>query len=374
MTSRRPALALTGVTHLSDLYPNVKYKIAILQQAATPSLQLYDLGSGSLANASLHRGLPARIGFALRYLWGHMVVFSKALLNPATAAYLPYPAVPALLFYSLWPKHRRPHLVADAFISLYDTAVTDRALINKDHWLAGLLFTLEKRAYRTADVIVVDTQENGHYYAKLFALPVTRFVDLPLSLPPLQPLPPKPKRQTRFRCLFMGSMVPLQGVITILDAARLLRDYTNIEFVLIGTGQQAAQVEHVLQHEPLPQVTWIRELVTTEKLREEIGAADLCLGIFGTSDKADRVLPYKLYYYALLGKPFVTRRSATLERMAAEVLLCDNTAAALADRIRVLSMDATQLDTCTTASLDLGRTLGNKEMLLSKLKELLRLS
>ena len=170
----------------------------------------------------------------------------------------------------------------------------------------------------------------------------------------------------------MGSMVPLQGIMTILEAARLLEETPAIEFTIIGTGQQAALVENFLIANPRLRVNWIREIVSAERLRDEIKEADLCLGIFGDSAKADRVLPYKLYYYALLGRPFLTRRSTTLQRVADPALLCDNSAAALAARIETLSRDATQLATCGAASQALGRSIGNQEQIGARLSELLQ--
>ena len=371
MITRRAPLAVVGVAHVSDLYPNVKYKLALLQEAASPLMQVHDLGSGSLAQTATSGGLLARCAFGLHFLWAHLCVFSQTLLRPVTAVYLPYPSVLMLLFYSLWPRRLRPRLVADAFISLYDTAVLDRELLRKTGWLARMLRILEKRAYATADVVLVDTRENGMHYAELFSLTPERFVEMPLSLPPLTPLPHKPAGQSGFRCLFMGSMVPLQGISTILAAARLLQEQGDIEFRIIGTGQQAALVEDFIKENPQVKLIWVHELVPTERLIAEIGEADLCLGIFGSSAKATRVLPYKLYYYALLGRPFLTRHSATLNRLAGPSLLCDNTADALATRIHALSKDSEELATCAAASLALGSVVGDQKLMQERLLALL---
>ena len=374
MNTKRSAFAVVGVTHVTDLYPNVKYKLALLQEFAHPAVQVYDLGENSFAQVATRARLLVRAGFALRFLWAHWCIFSKALLRPASVVYIPYPAVPILLFYSIWPVRKRPRLLADAFISLYDSIVLDRGLLARPHWLARLLFRVERRAFLTADVVIVDTAENGAHYAELFGIAATRFIDLALSVPPLPLLPARPARQLRFRCLFMGSMVPLQGVMTILQAALLLKDRSDIEFRIIGTGQEAPLVEAFLAEHPGIRVTWASEIQATTSLIQEIREADLCLGIFGSSAKAERVLPYKLYYYAILGRPFVTRRSATLQRIAPWQLQCENTPDALAERIQTLSQDMTQLNACTDAARALGRTLGDKHQLASRLRELLNVS
>jgi len=46
-----------------------------------------------------------------------------------------------------------------------------------------------------------------------------------------------------------------------------------------------------------------------EELIDDIANADVCLGIFGTTDKADRVIPHKAYEIICMGKPLITGSS-----------------------------------------------------------------
>jgi glycosyltransferase involved in cell wall biosynthesis len=52
--------------------------------------------------------------------------------------------------------------------------------------------------------------------------------------------------------------------------------------------------------------------------KQQIRNADICLGIFGDGPKAQRVLPYKIYYYLALGMPVVTAKTDTANRILAE--------------------------------------------------------
>lgn len=349
-------LEVLGCAHVSDLYPNVKYKLSLLQQdGLARRCRVYDLGAGSLWR-SYRRSLPARLASLLRLAWGNCVVFAGALCDRPGKVYVLYPALPIALLYSLLPAARRPRLYLDAFISLYDTAVNDRQLLAPNGWRARLLFALERRAFRIADKVVVDTGENARFYAALFGLPEDRFAVVPLSVPVLGPLPATGTR-SGFDCLFVGSLVPLQGIRVILDACRLLQDQRGIRFILVGDGQQAPLVESYLREHPGARLRWHRGLLPTGALESAINAADLCLGIFGDSGKAQRVLPYKIYYYAALGKPFLTLDTAALREFCGprgDLFLVPQSTdgRALADRILALARNPQRLpEMAATAAL-----------------------
>lgn len=321
MAPQRPTLGITGVSQLSDLYPNVRYRVVQLRELADVSEHIHDLGSGSLYARSTGAG---RLRLALQMAWGHLRVFWRILLRPGDQLYVVYPAVFLVAAFSLLPARRRPRILMDAFISLYDTLVNDRGLLEAGAWRARLLYRLERRAFTTAAVVIVDTRENAGYYSELFRLPASRFVAVPLAIPPLE-APAEPVPQTRedaFTCLFMGSMVPLQGIETLLAAIALLADDPRIRFVFIGDGQQSPLLEEFLHTHPHARLCWHRRLLSTPELITEITRADLCLGIFGTTAKANRVLPFKLYYYAALGKPFLSGASSCLRRLADPALTC----------------------------------------------------
>lgn len=336
MSSNPPRIDYVGVSWFTDLYPNVRYKAEVLAELAELRRCVHDLGAGSLYSGIAGKDLFSKIRLLCSMVFGHIRVFTHALWRRGESVYITYPAVFLVCLYTLLPRSRRPRIIMDTFISLYDSSVRDRQILRADSWRARLLLRLEKHALSSADVVLVDTRDNGDYYARLFALPRSTFVEMPLTIPDLEPLPVKTRSTGQFVCLFMGSMVPLQGIGTVLAAATLLRDDPDIDFRLIGDGQQGNLVEEYLASHVDDRVQWERRMLPTDELIAQISEADLCLGIFGDTAKADRVIPYKLYYYAALGKPFLSMNSTALSRLAPAELVCHRDAEVLAARIRQL--------------------------------------
>jgi glycosyltransferase involved in cell wall biosynthesis len=62
--------------------------------------------------------------------------------------------------------------------------------------------------------------------------------------------------------------------------------------------------------------------VPLEQLPQMMTEADLCLGIFGTTDKAGRVIPHKVYDAVAMGIPVITRDSVGIrEKFARDPLV-----------------------------------------------------
>jgi hypothetical protein len=107
---------------------------------------------------------------ALRLVAVHLKLLFRLLrAPPADIVYIPYPGVFVL---NLLPRRlrRRAHVVVDAFISIYDTAVCDRQLLAPTDLLARLLRWVERRAYNRADLVIVDTPENASFIRSTFEL------------------------------------------------------------------------------------------------------------------------------------------------------------------------------------------------------------
>lgn len=238
---------------------------------------------------------------------------------------------------------RRRLIVLVAFISLYDTVVGDRRQA-AGHSLKGrLLRWVDRAAFGCADVVLVDTQAHGRYYAELFGLAPDKFVRsfVGQDEASFRPLPAG-GRGDEFSVLFFGTYVPLHGIDVIVEAASLLRDEA-LTVTLVGSGQLYQEVQRQVRQRGLDNMRLVNRWLDTDELVQHIAAADVCLGIFGVTPKAARVIPYKVFGALAMQKPLITRDSPAVRELLEDgrhALLCrPGCAADLAASIRRLYQD-----------------------------------
>lgn len=202
-----------------------------------------------------------------------------------------------------WLK-RRP-VVFDPFISLYDTAVTDRRLADAKSLVARISLLVDRLALRLADLVIADSEPHSRFYERLAGrrlhsrvLPVGADDSVMKPRPDVEPEPG--------RVLFYGTYVPLQGAECIVRAAAVLKErQPGARIVMIGEGQDRASAEDLARELGASNMEF-RGNVHLEDLALEICRASVVLGIFGTSDKARRVIPHKVYEGMACGRPVIT--------------------------------------------------------------------
>jgi glycosyltransferase involved in cell wall biosynthesis len=222
-------------------------------------------------------------------------------------------------------------VIFNPLVSLADTLVADRRRFRVASLPARTLESIDRLAFNAADVVVADTQAQARLFADLAGLDVveTCFVGAEERL-----FRPTWRPPDRFTALFVGKLIPLQGVETILSAAALAPE---IRFRVAGSGQ----LSHLLAERPpnVDHVPWIEY----ELLPAEITDAGCALGIFGTTPKAARVIPNKAFQALASAAPLVTA-----DTPAARELLVDGESAllvppgdpqALATAVRTLAAD-----------------------------------
>jgi len=214
----------------------------------------------------------------------------------------------------IWPfaKLRRAKIVWNAYISLYDTMVDDRHMIANWSPIAWILHVWEWLCCRMADLILLDTKAHASYFSRKYGVEASRIRSVWIGVEPERFPRAERSDMTRLgsapiKVLHFGQMVPAHGIEVILCAAELTRD-DQIFWTIIGTGQEETKVRAALRNGSLPKVEWTQYVSQPELIRL-VHEADLCLGIFGTSEKAGRVIPNKVFETIVAGKPVITRDS-----------------------------------------------------------------
>jgi glycosyltransferase involved in cell wall biosynthesis len=95
----------------------------------------------------------------------------------------------------------------------------------------------------------------------------------------------------------------------VLDAARTAPD---LHFKIVGSGQ----LQPLLQRHPpnVEHVPWVEY----ERLPQELQRAGCALGVFGTSEKAGRVIPNKVFQALACGVPVITADTPAARELLVE--------------------------------------------------------
>lgn len=375
MPVMKPKILIMGVHLNSEAYPNTRFRIEGLKQSdqIEVSEMNFPMSTGNLYRAG---GLFRKILAGIRGMFAHFMVTLKYVFSEKPdIVYVPYPAVFVVFLLSWLPGKLKPkRIFVDAFISPYDTIVNDRALLKKNSVLARILYRLEKRAYLFSTKVIVDTPQNLDFLASVFLLEKSKLVSIPLSTDEHQFKPEKYRAEIGIcRVLFVGTLVPLHGIQTVLNAVSILSDRPDITFRIIGDGQEAGKVEHWKLNN-VTTLYWQKDWLPSALIAKEIERADICLGIFGSGHKTQRVCPFKIYAYAGVGRPIITGSTDWTEKFQAEAgeKFFETTpvgdAEKLADMILALANDPTRREKLALASrrlyeLHLSNAIANEKLL-----------
>ena len=256
-------------------------------------------------------------------------------------------------------RRRKIPIVLDHLVGASDTG-RDRRLDGGPR--QALLRMIDATALGSADIIVVDTDEH------LASLPgrhrdrgVVVHVGAPVAWheaarddeargagetsPANGPL----------RVVFYGLYTPLQGTPTIgaaLGKVAGTADALAIEVTMVGRGQDEAAAKSAAAASNA--VTWL-DWVPAAELPALVARHDVCLGIFGTGEKARRVVPNKVFQGAAAGCAVITSDTAPQRRVLgdAAVLVPPGDPAALAEALLDLARDRDRLRELRTAAREL---------------------
>ncbi len=237
-------------------------------------------------------------------------------------------------------RFRGSTIVLDHMVSLGDTVrdrgLGDRAVVTR------LLDCVDRAALRSADVVVVDTAAQGA------SLPVApqQVVVVPVAPPTAwfatHPAP-APGPDDPVRVVFFGLFTPLQGAPVLGRALAALARDLPVEVTMIGTGQDLDDTRARAGGDD--RIRWV-DWVDGTRLPDEVASHHVCLGIFGTTAKAQRVVPNKVLQGAAAGCAILTSDTAAQRDALGDgaVYVPAGSPGALAEELAALVTDRQRLD------------------------------
>lgn len=215
-----------------------------------------------------------------------------------------------------YARRHRLQLLIDPLISAYDKQVFERNKFTEHSTQGKRLLREERKLFQGADIVLADTSEHTRFFIETLGVAREKvhavyvgaedalFAPAPVPLPPNKPV----------EVLFYGSFILLQGPQMIIEAARLYQG-PPVNWVLLGSGPLLDDCKR--KAEGLPNVTFEGRLPYAD-LPDRIRRADILLGVFGSTPKAQRVIPNKVFQALACGKPVVTCSAPTYPTQISE--------------------------------------------------------
>lgn len=211
-------------------------------------------------------------------------------------------------------RHGIP-LVFDPLISSWDKRVHEREKISVGSMRAKRLLAWERDIFSRANVLVADTVGHADFFHEVLGVPREKLVVVPvgaeedlfthapyMAKPPGEPL----------EAVFFGTFIGLQGVDHLVEAIGRYagnNTYPPLRFRLLGDGPLRAACEARIAEfrrtNPALDVAF-EDWRPLAELPARLAQADFFFGIFGTTGKALRVIPNKVYQALAIGRPVLT--------------------------------------------------------------------
>jgi glycosyltransferase involved in cell wall biosynthesis len=217
-------------------------------------------------------------------------------------------------------------VVWDAHYSIYDAYVNDKKLIPSSGFKAKYYYSMEVLACALANVVLLDTNEHIKYFVKTFGAAEGKFIKVLVgsNLSSLPPAHLNSEKHAGFLVSFHGKYIPLQGVDFIIRAAKILEKQKDIHFRMIGGGQMYVAARTLAEKIGVRNIEFI-SFVPYKLIPAYLKEADISLGIFGDTQKTQRVIPNKVYEAIEVGVPVLTADTPAIRELFTEnenIFLC----------------------------------------------------
>jgi len=241
-------------------------------------------------------------------------------------------------------KLTKKPLILDFFMSL-SLISKERELDKENKMMVKFLEYVECLGLRLPDLIIQDTDEYKKWLIKNYRLNNGEKIKIvPTGANDnvfVRRQQSRHKLKRNFTVLYYGTYIPNHGTQIIIEAASLLREYPEIEFIMVGRGPDLRLCKQLVSDYHLTNVKFI-DWMEQNNLVRLISNSDVCLGAFGKTPQSLMTVHNKIYECLAMGKAVITGISPATEHAFAnykEIYLCERTPRSLADAIKTLYLD-----------------------------------
>ncbi len=222
---------------------------------------------------------------------------------------------------------RRKKLVWDVFMSIYLISI-ERGLGKQNSMGVMFLKWMEIMGLRLPDQLIIDTSYYANWFSNVYNLPQEKFYLVPTGADDelFFPMNRDNINSNTLRLIYYGTFIPNHGVTYIIEAVKLLSDYSNqISLVLVGDGPDLDKCRKLVNLYKLTNVTFL-PWISQEQLKKLIAEEDIVLGAFGQTPQSLMTIQNKIYEGMAMGKLVLSGDSPAVRdafNNYEEIILCD---------------------------------------------------
>jgi glycosyltransferase involved in cell wall biosynthesis len=198
-------------------------------------------------------------------------------------------------------------ILFDAFISTFDTLCFDRKIFSPSSVLGRFSYWIDKQSCEWANAVLLDTPQHIDYFVNTFGLDQKKIYSIPVGCDENIFFPRQSENsiEDSFVVLSYSTYLPLHGMDVVIKAAEKLKWDNSIKFNLLGHGQEYKKVKNYVEIHNLKNVNFFAP-VSINALPHFIQNSSVVLvGHFGSSEKAHRVIPGKVYQALAMQKAII---------------------------------------------------------------------
>ena len=210
-----------------------------------------------------------------------------------------------------WAHKRGVKVLFDPMISAWDKKVLEQMKWKAEEPRAKKLHAHETMLMNAPDMVTWDTSCHLEFCAKQFGVPREKLrvlltgtdetVFKPLEVEKGEKGEKGERTASPFKVLYHGAYLPLHGTEYIVEAARMTQD-EGIQWDFLGWGAYKAATE--AKAAGIRNIRFLDKVPYTD-VPKVICAHDVVLGVFGTTEKASRVIGNKVYECMACARPTI---------------------------------------------------------------------
>jgi len=213
--------------------------------------------------------------------------------------------------------NRKIPIIFNPYTSLIDSVTMDYRKLKKKSFLAKFYYLIEWIAFHLSDLIISQSDMEKYRFCELFHLNPKKIFRIFLGVNEVLFYPQKYEGfKDKFIIGFNGNYIPLHGIDFIIQSAKRIEQYTeDIIFEIVGgTKLEIYENKKIVKKLGISNINFIPH-IPINKIPQTIARSDIQLGIFGSTLKAKRVIPNKVFTALAMRKPIITANTKAINEL-----------------------------------------------------------